>query len=172
MTGLWIIGMNFEICYDIGRVPSSVLLTCHMIWNLLLTYHTIGMTTRTLIVSMLQFLLIFLFQHVSTVKRLTSSNQDIQSWSLVLTTVARTRVWVIIFHMYEYSVIWHLQVYFSCPSRIDVDSFSGLMDPIHSIHKFFFSHMIGMSLLRCALSSIGFLRHKIHCQWQIRRRTK
>jgi hypothetical protein len=64
-----------------------------------------------------------------------------------------------------------LTSFFSCPSLIGVDSFSGLMDPRHSIHKLFFSHMIGMSLLRCALSSVGFL-HEIHHQWQMRRRTK
>jgi hypothetical protein len=62
--------------------------------------------------------------------------------------------------------------FFSCPSRISVDSFSGLMDPRCWIQKFFFSHMIGMNLLRCGLSSIGFLLHQIHRQWQIKRGTK
>jgi hypothetical protein len=46
---------------------------------------------------------------------------------------------------------------FSCSSRICVNSFSGLMDLRFSIHKFFFSRMIGMSLLRCDLSSSGFV---------------
>jgi hypothetical protein len=125
-----------------------VLLTCHMIWNLLLIYHMRGMTTRTLAVPMLRFLLIFPFWHLSTVKRLTSSNQDIQAWPLMLTTIARTRVWVIIFHMYKYCVIWHLQVCFSCPSRIGVDSFSRLMDPRHLIHRFFPYDRNDFSLLR------------------------
>jgi hypothetical protein len=102
---LWIVGMKFEICYDIRRILSFGLLTSHMIWNLLLTYHMIGMTTWTLVVSMLQFLLIFLFRDMSIVKRLMSSNQDIQAQPLVFTTVARTRVCVIIFHMHEYCVI-------------------------------------------------------------------
>jgi hypothetical protein len=132
----------------------------------------IGMTMRTLVVLMFRFLLIFPFWDVSTIKRLTSSNQDIQARPLVLTTVAHTRVWVIIFHMYEYCVIWHLQVCFSCPSRIGVDSFSGLMDPRRLIHRFFFSRMIGMILLRCAILSVGFLRHQIHHQWLMRRRVK
>jgi hypothetical protein len=132
----------------------------------------IGMTTRTLVVSMFWFLLIFSFRDVSTVKRLTSSNLDIQARWLVFTTVARTRVWVIIFHMYEYCVIWYLQVHFSCPNRIGIDSFSGLMDPRRVIHKLFFSRMVVMSLLRCALSSVGLLRHQIHRQWYMRRRTK
>jgi hypothetical protein len=61
---------------------------------------------------------------------------------------------------------------FSCPNMTGVDSFSGLMDLRFSIHKLFFSCMIGMSLLRCALSSGGFPRHQIHHQWQMRRRTK
>jgi hypothetical protein len=172
MIGLWIIGMKFEICYDIGRILSSVLLPCHMIWNLLLTYHMIGMTMRTLVVLMLQFLPIFPFWDVSIVKRLTSGNQDIQARALVLTTVARIRVRVIIFHMYKYCVIWQLQVCFSCPRSIGVDSFSGLMDLRCLTHKFIFSRMIRMSLLRCALLSIGFLRHQIYHQWQIRRRMK
>jgi hypothetical protein len=154
------------------RILSFVLLTCHMIWNLLLTYHMIGMTMRTLVVPMLWFLLIFPFRDVSTIKGFTSSNQDIQAQPLVLTTIARTRVWVIIFHMYEYCVILHLQVCFSRRRRIGVDSFSGLMDLRHLIHKFFFSHMIVMILLHCAILSIGFLRHQIHRQWQMRRRTK
>jgi hypothetical protein len=41
---------------------------------------------------MLWFLLIFPFQDVSSVKRLTSSNQDIRVRPLVLTTAALTRV--------------------------------------------------------------------------------
>jgi hypothetical protein len=61
---------------------------------------------------------------------------------------------------------------FSCPSKIGVDSFNGLMEPRRWIHKFFFSRMIGMSLLRCCLSGIWFLCHQIHRQWQMRRRTK
>jgi hypothetical protein len=60
---------------------------------------------------------------------------------------------------------------FSCLSRIGVDSCSGL-DPRFLIHKFFFSCMIGMRLLRCTLSSGVLLRHQIHHQWQMRRRTK
>jgi hypothetical protein len=59
-----------------------------------------------------RFLLIFPFRNVSTVKKRTWRNQDIQAWLLVLTTVAPTRVWVIKFRMYEYCVIWHLQVFF------------------------------------------------------------
>jgi hypothetical protein len=62
--------------------------------------------------------------------------------------------------------------FFSCRSRTFVDSFSGLMDPSWSINKFFLFRMIGMSLLCCGLSSVGFLRHQIHRQWQMRRRTK
>jgi hypothetical protein len=165
MIDLWIIGIKFEICYNIERILSAVLLTCHMIWNFLLTYHMIEMTTHTLLVPMLRFLLIFPFWDVSTVKRLTSSNQDIKARPLIFTTVARTRVWVIIFYMYKYCVIWHLQVCFSYPSRRGVDYFSGLMDPRRLIHKFFFSRMLGMNLIHCALSNVGFLRHQIHCQW-------
>jgi hypothetical protein len=127
---------------------------------MLLSCHTIGMTTRTLVVSMHRFLVIFLFQDVSTVKKRTWSNQDIQARSLVLTTVAPTRVRVIKFHMYKYHVIWHLHI-FSCRSRTVVDSFSGLMDPSWSIDKFFFSRMIGMILLRYGLSNVGFLRYQI-----------
>jgi hypothetical protein len=33
------------------------------------------------------------------------------------------------------------------------------MDLRRLIHKFFFSHMIGVSLVHCALSSVGFLFH-------------
>jgi hypothetical protein len=54
--------------------------------------------------------------------------------------------------------------FFSCQSRIVVDSFSGLMDLSWSIDKFFFSRMIGMSLLYYGLSNVGFLRHQIHHQ--------
>jgi hypothetical protein len=48
--------------------------------------------------------------------------------------------------------------------KICVDSFSELIDLRCSIHKFFFFHMIGMNLLHCTLSSIGFLHHQIHRQ--------
>jgi hypothetical protein len=65
----------------------------------------IGMITRTLVVPMLWFLLIFPFRDVSTVKRLTSSNQGIRARPLMLTTVALTRVLVIIFCIYEYCVV-------------------------------------------------------------------
>jgi hypothetical protein len=65
-----------------------------------------------------------------------------------------------------------LTSFFTCPNRIAADSFSGLMDLRRLIHKSFYSRMIGMSLLCCALSSVGFLRHQIHRQWQMRRRTK
>jgi hypothetical protein len=138
---------------------------------MLLSCHTIGMITRTLVVPMHRFLLIFSFWDVSTVKKRAWSNQDIQARPLVLTTVAPRRVWVIKFRMYEYYLIWHLQV-FSYRSRTVVDSFSVLMDPSWSIDKFFFSRMIGMSLLCYGLSNIGFLRHQIHHQWQMRRMTK
>jgi hypothetical protein len=79
---------------------------------MLLSCHTIGMTTRTLVVLMRWFLLIFPFWDVSTVKKRMWSNQDIQARPLVLTTIAPIRVWVIKFRMYEYCVIWHLQVFF------------------------------------------------------------
>jgi hypothetical protein len=65
--------------------------------------------TRTLVVLVLWFFLIFPFWDVTTMKRLTSNNQDIQARPLVLTIVALTRVWVIV-HMYEYCSIWDLQV--------------------------------------------------------------
>jgi hypothetical protein len=176
------INFLYEFLYDIWRVLSSLLLTCRiiqnllltccMIWNLLLTFRMIGMSTRTLVVPILRFLLIFSFWDVTTMKRLTLNNQDIQAWPLLVTTVALTRVWVI-FHMYEYCVIWYLlRSFFSYNSRIGADSFSGLMDSRRLIHKFFFSRMIGISLICCALSSVGFLCHQIHCQWQMRRRTK
>jgi hypothetical protein len=86
--------MNFwyEFLYDIWRVLSSYLLICRMIWNLLLTCHRIGMSTWTLVVPILRFLLIFPFRDVTTIKRLLLNNQDIQARSLVLTTVALTRV--------------------------------------------------------------------------------
>jgi hypothetical protein len=47
-------------------------------------------STRTLVIPMLWFLLIFLFRDASTIKRLTSNNQDIRARPLVLTTVALT----------------------------------------------------------------------------------
>jgi predicted membrane protein len=144
----------------------------HLPYDMLSSCHTIGMTMRTLVFLMNRFLLIFSFWDVSTVKKRTWSNQDIQARPLVLTTVALTRVWVIKFRMYEYYVIWQLQVFFSCRSRTIVDSFSGLMNPSWSIDKLFFSRMIGMSLFRYGLSSVGFLRHQIHHQWQMKRRTK
>jgi hypothetical protein len=143
----------------------------HLSYDMLLSCHTIGMTMWTLFVPMRRFLFIFSFQDVSTIKKRTWSNQDIQTWLLVLTTVAPIRVWVIKFCMYEYCVIWHLQV-FSCRRMIVVDSFSRLMDPSWSIDKFFFSCMTGMSLIRYGISNVGFLRHQIHHQWQMRRRTK
>jgi hypothetical protein len=62
--------------------------------------------------------------------------------------------------------------FFSCRSRTFVDSFSGLMNLSWSIDKFFLLRMIGMSLLHYDLSSVGFLRHQIHRQWQMRRRMK
>jgi hypothetical protein len=62
-----------------------------------------------------------------------------------------------------------LTSFFSYLNMIDVDSFSGLMDPKCSIHKFVFSCMIGMCLLRYALSSVELLCHQIHRQWQMRR---
>jgi hypothetical protein len=65
-----------------------------------------------------------------------------------------------------------LTSFFSYKSRIGTNSFSGSMDPRRLMHKFFFSRMIGMSLLRCTLSSVGFLRHQIHRQWAMRKRTK
>jgi hypothetical protein len=65
-----------------------------------------------------------------------------------------------------------LTSFISCLSRTVVDFFSGLMDLSWLIDKFFFSRMIGMSLLRCSLSSVGFLCHQIHFQWQMKRRTK
>jgi hypothetical protein len=70
------------------------------------------MSTWTLVVLMPRFLLIFPFWDVTTMTRLTSDNQDIQARPPMLTTVVFTRVWVIIFHMYEYYVFWHLQVSF------------------------------------------------------------
>jgi hypothetical protein len=88
--------------YINSHLPYDILLSCHMI----------GMTTQTLVVPMRRFLLIFPFWDVSTVKKRTWSNQDIQARPLVLTTVASRRVWVIKFHMYKYYVIWHLQVFF------------------------------------------------------------
>jgi hypothetical protein len=51
-----------------------------------------GKNIRTLFVPMLQFLLIFPFQDVTTMKRLTSNNQDIQARPLVLTIVALTKL--------------------------------------------------------------------------------
>jgi hypothetical protein len=143
----------------------------HLPYDILLSCHTIGMTTRTLVVLMRRFLLIFPFWDVNTVKKCMWSNQDIQARPFMLTTVAPTRVWIIKFRMYEYCVIWHLQV-FSYRSKTVVDSFSGLLDPSWSIDKSFFSHMIGMSLLRYGLSNVGFLRHQIHHQWQMKRMTK
>jgi hypothetical protein len=65
-----------------------------------------------------------------------------------------------------------LTSFYSYKSRIGADSFSGSMDPRRLIHKFLFSCMIGVSLVRCALSSIGFLRHRIPLQWQMRKRPK
>jgi hypothetical protein len=84
----------------------------HLPYDMLLSYHTIGMTTRTLVVPMRRFLLIFPFWDVSTVKERTWSNQDIQARLHGLTTVSPTRMWVIKFCMYEYCVIWQLQVFF------------------------------------------------------------
>jgi hypothetical protein len=84
----------------------------HLPYDMLLSCHTIGMTMRTLVVPMRRFLFIFPFQVVSTIKKRTWSNQDIHAWLLGLTTVAPTRVWVIKFCMYEYCVIWQLQVFF------------------------------------------------------------
>jgi hypothetical protein len=71
-------------------------------------------------------------------------------------------------------ILWNLTLtsFFPCRSSTVVDSFSWLMGPSWSIDKFFFSRMIGMSLLRYGLSNIGFLSHQIHHQWQIRRRAK
>jgi hypothetical protein len=80
---------------------------------MLLPCHMIGMTTQILVIPMRRFLLIFPFRAVSTVKKRMWSNQDIQARPLVLTTVAPTIVWVIKFRMYEYRVIWHLQVFLS-----------------------------------------------------------
>jgi hypothetical protein len=142
----------------------------HLLYDMLLSCHTIWMTTRTLVVLMRRFLLIFPFWDVSTVKKRTWRNQDFQARPFVLTTVAPTRVWVIKFCIYQYCVIWHLQVF--CQSRTVVDSFSGLMDPSWSIDKFLFSRMIWMSFLHYGLSNVGFLCHQIHHQWQMRRRTK
>jgi hypothetical protein len=51
-----------------------------------------GKNTRTLVVQVLWFLLIFPFRDVTTMKRLTSNNEDIQARLLVLTIVALTRV--------------------------------------------------------------------------------
>jgi hypothetical protein len=92
MIGLWIFCMNFHMTW---RILISLLLTCYMIWNLLLTYHMIQMSTQTLVVPMLWFLLIFLFWDVTIMKRLTSDNNDIRARPLVLTTITYTRVWVI-----------------------------------------------------------------------------
>jgi hypothetical protein len=85
----------------------------HLPYDILLSCHAIEMTTRTLVVPMRRFLLIFPLRDVSTVKKRTWNNQDIQAQLLVLTTVTPTRVWVIKFRMYEYCVIWHLQVFLS-----------------------------------------------------------
>jgi hypothetical protein len=79
---------------------------------MLLSCHMIGMTTRIPVFLMRRFLLIFPFRDVSTIKKRTWSNQDIQARPLVLTTIAPTRVWVIKFCMYEYCVIWQLQIFF------------------------------------------------------------
>jgi hypothetical protein len=67
---------------------------------------------------------------------------------------------------------WTLTSFYSYESKIGADSFSGSMDSRLWIHKFFFSHMIGVSLVHCTLSSIGFLRHRIPLQWQMRRRSE
>jgi hypothetical protein len=117
-------------------------------YDMLLSYHTIGITTRTLVVPMCWFIIIFPFWDVSTVNKRTWSNQDIQTRPLVLTTVAPyksvsnkiSHVWIL--------CNLTLTSFFSCQSRTVVDSFTGLMDPSWSIDKFFFSRMIGMSLLR------------------------
>jgi hypothetical protein len=84
----------------------------YLSYDMLLSCHTIWMTTWTLVFPMRRFILIFPFWDVSTIKKRTWSNQDIQARPLVLTTVAHTRVWVIKFCMYEYCVIWQLQVFF------------------------------------------------------------
>jgi hypothetical protein len=54
-----------------------------------------------------------------------------------------------------------LTSFYSYKSRIGAYSFSGSMGPRRLIHKFLFSCMIGVSLVRCALSNVGFLRHQI-----------
>jgi hypothetical protein len=51
-----------------------------------------GKSTLTLLVMMLKFLIIFMFQDGTIMKRLISNNLDIQSQPLMLTTVALIRV--------------------------------------------------------------------------------
>jgi hypothetical protein len=66
------------------------------------------------------------------------------------------------------ALVEHAPEMLDCPetlsskSRIHVDSCSRLMISRRSIQKSFFSHMIEMSLLHCALSSIWFPHHQIH----------
>jgi hypothetical protein len=92
MIGLRVCGMNFHTTYE------EFLVHCdwHTIWFEICYWHTIcfeiGMSTRTLVVPMLWFLLIFWSRDVSTVKRLTWNNQDTRAQPLVLTTIALTRV--------------------------------------------------------------------------------
>jgi hypothetical protein len=112
MIGLRVYGMNFHTTYE------EFLVLCNWldIWFEICYWHIIcfeiGMSTQILVVPMLRFLLIFRSRDVSTVKRLTSNNQDTRARPLMLTTIALIRVWVIILCMHEYWVIWHLQVSF------------------------------------------------------------
>jgi hypothetical protein len=59
-----------------------------------------------------------------------------------------------------------------CRMRANVVSSSGSMSLRCGIHKSFFSRMIEVSLLRTTISSVGFPRHQIHLQWQMRKRRK
>jgi hypothetical protein len=80
-------------------------------------------------------------------------------------SVSNSSRWQILFNLTHTS-------FYSYESRIGADSFIGLMDPRCWIHKFFFSPMIVLGLVHCALSRIGSLHHRIPLQWQMRRRLK
>jgi hypothetical protein len=124
------------------------------------------------------FLHLIPFWNVTMMTRLMWNNQDIQRWLLVLIIVVLIRVWVLFYIFDSIHLILenisqcHWKKLNFCRMRIGVVSSHGSMALRCGIHKTFFSRMIEVNLLHTEVSSVGFSRHQIYLQWQMRKRRK
>jgi hypothetical protein len=134
-TSMW-----YEFLYDIWRVLSSLWLTYYTIWNLLLTYHMFWNRNEYANTSCSDAPVPPHFPnmrcehhkeaHVKQLRHLSTATRAYYCCPYKSVSNNTLHVWIL--------VNWTLTSFFSYPSRICVDSFSGLMDPRCSISTSFF----------------------------------